>query len=249
MTPVSQNPRRAALVIGNNAYPNQALKNAVNDAQAVKSALSELGVDVQMHLNVTMAQMEEAASQFIGGLRPGDVAIFYYSGHGIQVGGENYLIPVDFDARTAVDAKYKSYAASRMQENLEAAGVSLQILILDACRDNPFRNVRSAGAGLAPMQAGKGTYIAFATAPGNTADDNSAGRNGLFTGAFIDALREPGLSLNQVFNRVRGAVSAMRPEQVPWSTSSVVGEFYFHPGTSRPRSSPSGAPQPFCRLI
>ena len=152
----------------------------------------------------------------------------------MQVGDQNYLIPVDFEARTAVEAKYKSYAASRIQENLEAAGVGLQIIILDACRDNPYRGLRSGAGGLAAMQAGKGTYIAFATGPGKTADDNAARSNGLFTGALVEALRQPGLTLDQVFNRVRGQVAAARPEQVPWSSSNVLGEFYFRPGSPAP---------------
>ena len=228
--PVAQGPRRLALAIGNNAYRDHPLQNAVNDAQAVRAALADVGFDVDLKLNTGMAQLEQAASEFAARVRPGDVAVFYYSGHGMQVGDQNYLIPVDFEARTAVDAKYKSYAASRIQENLEAAGVAIEIIILDACRDNPYRGLRSGSGGLAAMQAGKGTYIAFATGPGRTADDNASGRNGLFTGALVEALRQPGLTLDQVFNRVRARVAAARPEQVPWSSSNVLGEFYFRAG-------------------
>jgi formylglycine-generating enzyme required for sulfatase activity len=231
---------RRALVIGNNRYAGNPLQNSVNDAQSVGDALAGLGFEVTIRLDLTMMQMEEAAESFVGSIRPGDVAVFYYSGHGMTLGDQNYLIPVDFSAHTAVDAKYKAYAASRMQENLDAAGAGLQILILDACRDNPYRGLRGAGGGLAAMAAGKGTYIAFATAPGRTADDNPKGRNGLFTGAFVDALKQPGLTLDQVFNNVRARVSAARPAQVPWSTSSVVGEFYFHPAPAA--SIAPGAP-------
>jgi formylglycine-generating enzyme required for sulfatase activity len=241
IVPPAQGIRRAALVIGNNDYRERPLRNSVNDAQSMNEVLTGLGFNVTMRVNVTMSQFEEAAERFSAGLRPGDVAVFYYSGHGIQVGDQNYLVPVDFDARTAVDAKYKSYNAARVQENLEAAGVGLEIIILDACRDNPFRSLRGASGGLAPMQAGKGTYIAFATAVGRTADDNIAGRNGLFTGALIDALREPGLSLDQVFNRVRGEVMSKRPEQIPWSTSSVVGDFYFNATARTPLPPPRTA--------
>jgi uncharacterized caspase-like protein len=225
---------KLALVIGNDNYAGKPLANGVHDAQAMRAALAEVGFTVDVQLNVTMAQMEQAAERFVGRVRPGDIALYYYSGHGIQVGDQNYLIPVDFDAHTAVDAKYKSYAAARMQENLEAAGAGLQIIILDACRDNPYRTLRGAGGGLAAMQAGKGTYIAFATAPGKTADDNARGSNGLFTGELVNILRQPGLTLDQVFNRVRQEVSSRRPEQVPWSTSSVVGEFYFRPPAASP---------------
>jgi len=239
----SDTPRRLALVIGNNDYRNQQqLRNSVNDANAIGSTLRDLGFTVDIRLNLTMVQLEEAAEAFIASVRPGDVALFYYSGHGMQVGEQNYLIPVDFDARTAADAKYKAYAAGRMQDNLEAAGASLQILILDACRDNPFRSLRGAGGGLAAMQAGKGTYVAFATAPGRTADDNVSGGNGLFTAALLEAIRTPGLTLDQVFNRVRAGVSSARPEQVPWSASSVVGDFHFTGGPSR-IEAPARAPR------
>jgi hypothetical protein len=233
VTPLGSSQKRVALVIGNNEYRNQQpLRNSVNDANSVGAALRELSFTVDVKLNVSMIQMEEAVERFAGSVRPGDIALFYYSGHGIQVGDQNYLIPVDFEAHTAADAKYKAYAAGRVQDNLEAAGASLQILILDACRDNPYRSLRGAGGGLAAMQAGKGAYIAFATAPGKTADDNAGGRNGLFTDALLGALRQPGLTLDQVFNQVRAKVSSTRAEQVPWSTSSVVGEFYFVNGAA-----------------
>jgi len=237
--------RRLALVIGNNDYRNQQpLRNSVNDATAMGAALRDLGFEVIVGKNVSMTQFEEAADKFIASVRPGDVALFYYSGHGMQVGEENYLVPVDFDARTPADAKYKAYAASRMQDNLRDAGASLQILILDACRDNPYRGLRSGGGGLGAMQAAKGSYIAFATAPGRTADDNAAGNNGLFTGALLNALQQPGLTLDQVFNRVRADVSGTRSTQVPWSTSSVVNEFYFRTPATTPEPAVARAETP-----
>jgi formylglycine-generating enzyme required for sulfatase activity len=226
--------RRVALIVGNNDYHNQQpLRNSVNDAVSMGDALRGLGFEVDVERNVSMPQFEEAADKFIASVRPGDVALFYYSGHGMQIGEENYLIPIDFDARTPADAKYKAYAASRMQDNLRDAGANLQILILDACRDNPYRGLRG-GGGLGAMQAAKGAYIALATAPGRTADDNAAGNNGLFTGALLGALKQPGLTLDQVFNRVRADVSGTRPTQVPWSTSSVVNEFYFRTPVATP---------------
>jgi hypothetical protein len=220
--------RRLALAIGNDAYPGNPLHNAVNDARGMKSALEQSGFTVQLGLNVTQRQMESVIDEFTGGVKPGDVALFFYAGHGMQISDQNYLVPVDFEARTAVDAKYKAYPAQRVQENLEAAGAGMQILVLDACRNNPFRSWRGGSDGLAAMQAGRGTYIAFATSPGKTAADNSGGQNGLFTGELIAVLREPGFSIDQVFNRVRERVAERsHGQQLPWSTSSVTGEFYF----------------------
>jgi len=222
--------RRLALVIGNDAYipPANPLHNAVNDARSMKAALEDVGFNVQMSLNASQQQMETVIDEFTGSVRPGDVALFFYSGHGMQISDQNYLVPVDFQARTAVDAKYRAYPAQRVQENLEAAGAGMQILILDACRNNPFKSWRGSSDGLAAMQAGRGTYIAFATSPGKVADDNPTGRNGLFTGELIQVIGQPGLSIDQLFNRVREQVSKRSHGlQLPWSTSSVTGDFYF----------------------
>ncbi len=186
--------------------------------------------------------METKIDEFTGSVTPSDIALFFYAGHGIQVSDQNYLIPVDFQARTAMDAKYKAYPAQRVQENLEAAGAAMQIPVLDACRNNPFRSLRGGGDGLAAMQAGKGTYIAFATSPGKTAADNPGERNGLFTGELIGVLKEPGLTIDQVFNRVRERVTTRsKGAQLPWSTSSVVGEFYFR--VAPPIVTPAPVPQ------
>jgi formylglycine-generating enzyme required for sulfatase activity len=226
--PVSASARRVALVIGNNAYAATPLQNSVRDAQAMKTVLEAAGFTVRMELNTVQQKLEEAIDAFVATVRPGDVALFYYSGHGIQLQDENYLIPVDFQAPTAVVAKYKSFPINRLLESLEAAGASIDIVILDACRDNPYRSIRSGSGGLAPMQAGRGTYLAFATAPGKTASDNAGGQNGLFTGALVSYLRQPGYSLDDVFNQVRQRVSEQSADrQIPWSTSSVVGNFYF----------------------
>jgi formylglycine-generating enzyme required for sulfatase activity len=220
--------RRLALVIGNDAYPENPLHNAVNDARAMQSALEDAGFSVQIKLNTTLQQMESTIDEFTGGVNPGDTAMFFYAGHGMQINEQSYLIPVDFQARTAVDAKYKAYPAQRVQENLEAAGAAIQIIVLDACRNNPFRSWRGGGGGLAALQAGRGTYIAFATSPGKTAADVGDGRNGLFTGELVSVLREPGLTIDEVFNRVKAqVVRKSQGNQTPWTLSSVGGEFYF----------------------
>ncbi|MBL8217563.1 MAG: caspase family protein [Bryobacterales bacterium] len=234
--------RKLALVAGNAAYPKWPLRNPLNDARAMQTALAELGFETDVLLNATRPDLERAIDRFAARVQPGDIALVYYAGHGIQVDGENYLVPVDFDAKDEADAKYLAYNASRLEERLERAGARLSILVLDACRNNPFRQTRSAGGGLAAMNTGKGALVAFATAPGKTADDNAAGANGLFTSHLVRALREPGLSLDQVFNRVRERVYAESGErQLPWTVSSVIGEFYFRGGTA---AAPAPPPAP-----
>lgn len=234
---VESTSRRLALVIGNEAYPKSPLKNPVNDARAMDKALRDTGFRTDLVINGKLRDVERAVDRFVAALHPGDVAVFYYAGHGVQLGGDNFIVPVDFDAKDEADAKYASYPISRVQERMEASGSQLNVLILDACRNNPFRNSRAAGGGLSAMNAGRGTLIAFATGPGKTADDSAASANGLFTGHVVKALREPGLTLDQIFNRVRERVdSDSRHQQTPWSVTSVIGEFRFIPG-------PQGADQ------
>jgi uncharacterized caspase-like protein len=212
----------------------------------MKAALEANRFSVSLELNTSQQRLEESVDRFVAAIRPGDVALFYCSGHGIQLQDQNYLIPVDFQATTPVAAKYRSYPVSRVVESMEAAGAALQIVILDACRDNPYRSIRSGAGGLAPMQVGTGTYLAFATAPGKTASDNPGGQNGLFTQELAGVLRQTGLSLDDVFNQVRARVSQKSGnQQIPWSTSSVVGNFYFASGPgSGAANAPSGATQP-----
>jgi uncharacterized caspase-like protein len=202
--------QKLALIVGNEAYPKWPLRNPANDARAMDQALKATGFTTEVVLNANLPNMERAIDRFIGRIRNGDVVLFFYAGHGIQVNNENYLVPVDFDAKDEADAKYVSYSASRLQDRIDAAGARLTMIILDACRNNPFRATRAAGGGLATMPSGKGTLIALATSPGKTADDNPNGTNGLFTSHLVKALGEPGLSLDQVFNRVRERCSAGR---------------------------------------
>lgn len=221
--------RRAALVIGNSAYRNRPLVNPSNDARDVGARLKELGFDTDVVLDAGRKQMAEGIDRFLDKLRTGDVALFYYSGHGMQIDGENYLIPVDFAGQNETDVRYDTQAAGRIQERMERSGAQLNIIILDACRDNPYRSSsRSAAGGLAAMSAGRGTFVAFATAPGRTASDNSGGRNGLFTQYFLEALKQPGLGLDDVFNAVRERVDqSSGGKQLPWTQSAVVGRFTF----------------------
>jgi hypothetical protein len=223
--------QKLALVVGNSAYPKWPLRNPSNDARAVAQSLNELGFRTDMAIDLSLPNLDRAIGKFVSQVKAGDTALFYYAGHGLQLEGENYLVPVDFDAKDETDAKYAAYSASRVQERIEKAGARVILVVLDACRNNPFQATRSAGGGLAAMGSGKGTLIAFATAPGKTADDNPNGANGLFTSHLITALREPGLSLDQVFNRVRERVyTESKGRQVPWTVSSVIGDVYLRPG-------------------
>ncbi len=232
IAPLSGVGQRRALVIGNDAYTRMPrLANAVHDARAMRGVLEELGFEVVLIVDARAADLHRAVSAFAATLRPHDVGLFYYSGHGLQIQGENFLIPVDFAAADEIEARYASYSANEALQSLEASGAELNILILDACRDNPFAvRSRSVLHGLAIMNAGRGTLIAFATGPGKTASDNPEGVNGLFTSHLIDRLRAPGLSIDQIFNQVALAVdTASRGRQTPWVVKSLMGEFYFLP--------------------
>jgi hypothetical protein len=237
---------RHALVIGNASYPKWPLKNPLNDARAVSSSLSGAGFVATTATDLSLRGMEQTVNALISKVKEGDLVLFYYAGHGLQIDGDNYLVPIDFDAKDEVDAKYASYSATRIQERLERAGARVVILVLDACRNNPFQATRSLGSGLAAMGSGKGSFIAFATAPGKTADDNPRGANGLFTSHLVEALAQPGLTLDQVFNRVRERVyQDSQGRQVPWSVSSVIGDVYLIPQASpAPQSRVFPLPSP-----
>ncbi|PYR58696.1 MAG: hypothetical protein DMF85_09925 [Acidobacteria bacterium] len=236
--------RRTALVIGNNGYPAMPLKNAVNDARAMAAALQKYGFAVDLATDVTFKELNKRIDRFIGQLPGGDVAMVYYAGHGVQIENENYLVPVDFNAQDEADAKYEAYSASRVVDRLAGSGARLSIVVLDACRNNPFRSSRSGTRGLAPMETGEGTLVAFATAPNRTADDNPGGVNGLFTTYLLDAMDDASLSVEQVFSRARQRVyEASNRKQVPWLVSSVIGEFHFR-GAAAANDAPKPAPAP-----
>ena len=240
---------RTALVIGNSAYKAAPLKNPVNDARDMASALKGLGFDVTLLTDASHQKMEAAAREFGLKLRQGGVGLFYYAGHGIQVAGENYLVPVDAVIQTESDVKFGCLNAGLILGKMEDAGNGLNVVILDACRNNPFaRSFRSAEQGLAKMDAPTGSLIAYATAPGSVAADG-AGRNGVYTENLLKNLRTPGLPITDLFMRVRmGVVAATGRKQVPWEASSLTGYFYFSgepaPGQSPPPMLASPAPAP-----
>jgi Caspase domain len=221
--------RRVALVIGNAAYDMAPLRNPVNDARAMAATLRTLGFEVTALENAALTDMKRAIDDFGDSLRSGGgVGLFYFSGHGIQINGRNFIIPVGVRVKGERDVEYESVDVGRVLGKMEDAGNRMNLVILDACRDNPFaRSFRSAASGLATIDAASGTFVAYATAPGRTADDGT-GANGLYTEQLIRYMRTPGLKVEDVFKRVRIDVEkSSGGKQVPWESSSLKGDFYF----------------------
>ena len=222
---------RIALVIGNGDYKTAPLANPVNDAEDMAAVLKSNGFDVTLKTNAKMRAMDEAINAFGRKLRDGGDGLFYYAGHGIQVGGNNYLIPIGAAIESESDVKYKAINAGIILGKMEDAGNNLNIVILDACRNNPFaRSFRSAEKGLARMDAPKGSLVAYATAPGSIAADGD-GRNGIYTKHLIENIKRPGVKIEDVLKNVRVAVVKETGErQVPWESSSLMGNFYINTG-------------------
>lgn len=223
-------PGRWALVIGNDRYQSVApLRRAVEDARLIAGSLRQAGFQVAMVENASREALDRAVDEFIDRLRAGDTAFVYYAGHGVEVNGGNYLLPVDVVASDAIQVRSRSLAAQELLDRMAARDTALQILVLDACRDNPFPRRSIGGGGLAAMTAGSGAFIAFSTSPRQTADDE-----GFYAKSLARALAAEGLRLEDVFKRVGSEVqSATARRQVPWLTSSVAGDFYFRGGAGR----------------
>ena len=223
---------RTALVIGNGHYADGRLKNPVNDATDMATTLQRLGFAVILKKEARQKEMEEAIRDFGNRLKRGGAGLFFYAGHGIQISGRNYLIPIGARIEREMDAKYKAINAEMILDEMANAGNPLNIVILDACRDNPLgRSLRSAGRGLAIIsEAPQGTFITYSTSPGKTAADGT-GRNSPYTAALLQAIAEPGLPIEQVFKKVRQRLSRETGNrQIPWEVSSLQGDFYFSPG-------------------
>ncbi len=218
---------RTALVIGNAAYASAPLKNPVNDARDMASALRGLGFEVILKTDATHKDMEAAVREFGQKLRRGGVGLFYFAGHGVQVAGENYLVPVDAQISSEADVKFGCLNAGLVLGKMEDAGNQVNLVVLDACRNNPFsRGFRGAESGLAKMDAPTGSLIAYATAPGRVAEDGS-GNNGVYTKHLLQNIRTPGVSLGDVFMRTRmGVLGETAERQVPWESSSLTGYVY-----------------------
>jgi uncharacterized caspase-like protein len=220
---------RVALLIGNARYKDSPLLNPVNDAKALGASLREAGFEVVELHNASALQMRRAIREFGERLRQNGAGLFYFAGHGVQVRGRNFLVPVDADVRYEDEIEDQSIDVSLVIGKMETAKARVNLVILDACRNNPFvRNSRSPANGLAPMEAPTGTLIAFATSPGQVADDGRGG-NGLYTQYLVREMSQRGLKVEDVFKRVRGSVRvASAGRQVPWENTSLEGDFYFH---------------------
>lgn len=239
--------RRVALVIGNSAYAVGRLRNPTHDARAMAEALRELGFDVTHLQDLGMARMKRALREFGGELKGGGVGLFYYAGHGVQIKGENYLIPVDAAPESAEEVEYETVSAGLVLAQLAGNAGGTNIVILDACRNNPFaRGIRSANKGLAEVSVPVGTLVAFATAPGAVASDGPDSSNGVYTQELLRFMRVPGLSIEEVFKRVRVAVrERTQGRQTPWEESSLTADFYFTPPeASGSGGTPAGAGAP-----
>lgn len=224
--------RLSALVIGNAAYETVAeLKNPANDAEDVAAQLEASGFSVIQKTDCSHADMDRSLRRFKRDLDKSDVGLFFFAGHGMQIDGENYLAATDTDATDEIEAKHSSLSLNRVIEVMEKSKCSTSIIILDACRDNPFERAwrRAIQArGLAPVYAPKGTLIAFATSPGQTADDGR-GRNGAYTQALLQHLATPDCSIENMFKRVRNTLSAAtKGRQISWEHTSLAGEFFFN---------------------
>jgi uncharacterized caspase-like protein len=234
--------RRTALVIGNSAYQKSPLVNPVNDAQAMATSLNSLGFTVTKIENASKGQMADSIRKFGDTIKLGGVGLFYFAGHGVQVNGENFLIPVDDDIQEKTQVATKGVEARLVLQAMGNARNRLNVVILDACRNNPFTQSASralvatgtdgrarsdSASGLAPMEALVGTFIAFATAPESVAADGS-GKNGVYTENLLRNISEPGLRIEDVFKRTRFAVrQETSGRQVPWENTSLEGDFYF----------------------
>ncbi len=225
---------RTALVIGNSTYSFSPLINPANDATDMAKSLRELDFDVAEYINLDRVGMRMAIREFGVKLKKGGVGLFFYAGHGIQVKGKNYLIPVNSDITSEDEVVDESIDANMVLRKMESAGNDFNIVIMDACRNNPFaRSFRSSEQGLARMEGPVGSIIAYSTAPGSTAADGT-GRNGLYTSFLLKAMKGEGLAIEEVFKKVRNNVRAeTKGKQIPWESSSLTGHFQFTESTAR----------------
>jgi hypothetical protein len=221
--------KRVALVIGNANYIGiSPLTNPINDAEDMTKTLEKIGFDVITLIDADERTMARGIRDFGGQLLDADVGLFYYAGHGMQVNRINYLIPVGADIQSEDDVEFEAVEADRVMAKMESSNTKTNIIIMDACRDNPFQTgTRSASRGLSVVSAPTGTIVIYATSPGETAADGD-GRNGVLTAAMLKYIQTPGLEIESMMKKVRMDVGqATSQKQTPWSTSSLRTDFFF----------------------
>ncbi|NCS03312.1 MAG: peptidase C14 [Microcystis aeruginosa G13-11] len=249
---MAQKQPKVALVIGNANYEEGALSNPVNDATDMAKALRELGFEVTLLQNQDLRSMENAIDDFSRQLRKGGVGVFYYAGHGVQVQGENYLIPLKAQLLNEKDARYEAVALGKVLNAMEEARNQVNIIIIDACRDNPFyRRWRSSRRGsnvrgLTAVSPPSGIIIAYATREGNTAADGVGQRNSPFTSALLENIKKPNIDVQLMFRRVSTSVKEKtNAVQQPWTEGNLEGdEFYLNPQQTVVVSPPPFSPTP-----
>ena len=232
--------RRRALVIGNDNYKNVSkLDNAVEDAKAMSEALEGLGYKVDLHANLTERAFKRALRNFRADLKGGEEVLFFYAGHGVQLGNSNYLLPVDLGSDSADQVRDESIELQRVLDDIAEQKTKFALAVIDACRDNPFKQTGRAigGRGLAPTTAATGQMVMFSAGAGQQALDKlgqtDSSPNGLFTRVFLDEMKKPGIPVDRVLRNVRQRVVTLARsvghEQVPALYDQAIGEFYFKP--------------------
>ncbi|MEM7300391.1 MAG: caspase family protein [Pseudomonadota bacterium] len=236
--------RRVALVIGNANYENtRELANPINDASAISFSLKRMGYEVVSGTDLTNAQLKSTVREFATRIVDADVALFFYAGHGVQVYGKNYIIPVDAKLKSEVDLDFEAMDIDLVLRQM-MRDAKIKLVFLDACRDNPFvesltrsmpaSRSTAVGRGLARITSAADTMIAYATEPGATAADGK-GRHSPFTRALLEHIETPATNLSTIMTRVRGTVyKRTRKRQIPWVNTSLTDEFFLNPESEKP---------------
>lgn len=237
---------RVALVIGNSAYGNGSLRNPIHDAEAVGASLQRSGFKVVLRRNTTRRELADALRDFVLASARSNVRLFFYAGHGVQSKGRNYLLPVDAERPSENELPQQAIDVTEFLDRLATVKSGVNLVILDACRNSPFgaitsqlaearartRSLGDSTPGLAPVTAPGGTLVAFSTAPGSVAMDGADQEHSVYTKHLLRWLNTPGLPVERLFKQVRiGVAHETQYQQVPWETSSLMGEFCFKTGT------------------
>src|SRR6202795_3655631 len=240
--------RRVAFVVGNGTYKNVTpLPNPPIDATSMAGLLRNAGFDVVEGIHLTRDKMTERLLEFGKKTQGADVAVFFYAGHAIAVDGINYLLPVDADVKSEMDIKLGNAINVDLTLDQTMNAAKVKLVLLDACRDNPFAakikagaSVRSASVqtGLAEMKSGAGTLIAFATGSGQTAHDGQGGTNSPFTRALMANITQPGVEIQQAMTQVRAQVNEeTKKGQLPWGHTNLIGAVYLNPAAKPPANA------------